>query len=201
MRNVVWVVAVTFALLTTLPACSQAEPPDGPVVLVSTSMGDMKIGLYEKKAPITVKNFLAYVNDGFYDGTIFHRVIAGFMIQGGGFTAKMEQKETKPAIKNEAENGISNEEGTVAMARTNVVDSATSQFFINVKNNPFLDHQDEAQFGYCVFGKVVEGLDVVRKIEGVQTGRQGTHSDVPLEPIVITSVKVVSADKKAGATD
>lgn len=197
MRNVVWVVAITFAVLTTLPACSQAEPPDGPVVLVSTSMGDIKIGLYEKKAPISVKNFLAYANEGFYDGTIFHRVIPGFMIQGGGFTEKMEQKEVKPPIKNEAENGISNEEGTVAMARTNVVDSATSQFFISVKNNPFLDHQSKAQFGYCVFGKVVEGLDIVHKIEGVQTGRRNMYSDVPLEPVVIKSVKLVSADNSA----
>ena len=201
MRNVVRVVAVTFVLLTSLPACSQAEPPDGPVVLLSTSMGDIKIGLYEKKAPITVKNFLDYVNDGFYDGTIFHRVITGFMIQGGGFTEKMEQKETKPAIKNEAENGLSNEEGTVAMARTNVVDSATSQFFINVKNNPFLNHQDQAQFGYCVFGRVIEGLDIVHKIETVQTGRQGGHSDVPLEPVVIKSAKVVAAEKKAEAQE
>lgn len=164
------------------------------MVLMSTSMGNIKIELYEKDAPETVKNFLTYVNDKFYDGTIFHRVIPGFMIQGGGFTATMEQKPTKPPIKNEAGNGLKNDTGTIAMARTSVPDSATSQFFINVKDNDFLN-RDKAQdgVGYAVFGKVIEGMDVVRKIEQVPTGRRGMHADVPLEPVVIQSVTVIAA--------
>lgn len=164
------------------------------MVLLSTSLGDIKIDLYDKEAPETVSNFLGYVNDGFFDGTIFHRVIAGFMIQGGGFTPDMQQKSTKPPIKNEAANGLKNELGTIAMARTNVVDSATSQFFINVKDNDFLNHQGQANFGYCVFGKVVEGLDVVHQIEAVATGRSGMHDDVPVTPVVIQSAKEVAAE-------
>ena len=164
------------------------------MVLLSTSLGEIKIELYDKEAPETVSNFLGYVNDGFFDGTIFHRVIAGFMIQGGGFTSDMQQKSTKPPIKNEAANGLKNELGTLAMARTNVVDSATSQFFINVKDNDFLNHQGQANFGYCVFGKVVEGLDVVRQIEAVATGRSGMHDDVPVTPVVIQSAKEVAAE-------
>ncbi len=164
------------------------------MVLLSTSLGEIKIDLYDKEAPETVSNFLGYVNDGFFDGTIFHRVIAGFMIQGGGFTPDMQQKSTKPPIKNEAANGLKNELGTLAMARTNVVDSATSQFFINVKDNDFLNHQGQANFGYCVFGKVVEGLDVVHQIEAVATGRSGMHDDVPVTPVVIQSAKEVAAE-------
>lgn len=164
------------------------------MVLLSTSLGEIKIELYDKEAPETVSNFLGYVNDGFFDGTIFHRVIAGFMIQGGGFTSDMQQKSTKPPIKNEAANGLKNELGTLAMARTNVVDSATSQFFINVKDNDFLNHQGQANFGYCVFGKVVEGLDVVHQIEAVATGRSGMHDDVPVTPVVIQSAKEVAAE-------
>jgi len=154
-------------------------------------MGDIKVELYEKEAPETVKNFLSYVTDGFFDGTIFHRVIPGFMVQGGGFTPDMEQKGTKAQIKNEAANGLKNDNGTLAMARTNVVDSATSQFFINVKDNDFLNHQGQANFGYCVFGKVTEGLDIVQQIEGVATGRKGMNDDVPLEPVFINSATVV----------
>ena len=161
------------------------------MVLLSTSMGDIKVELYEKEAPETVKNFLSYVTDGFFDGTIFHRVIPGFMVQGGGFTPDMEQKGTKAQIKNEAANGLKNDNGTLAMARTNVVDSATSQFFINVKDNDFLNHQGQANFGYCVFGKVTEGLDIVQQIEGVATGRKGMNDDVPLEPVFINSATVV----------
>lgn len=164
---------------------------------MSTSLGDIKIELYEKEAPESVKNFLAYVNDKFYDGTIFHRVIAGFMLQGGGFTENMEQKPIKPPIKNEGGNGLKNDTYTLAMARTSVPDSATSQFFINVKNNDFLN-RDKSQdgVGYAVFGKVIDGTDVVKKIEQVQTGRKGTYSDVPVQPVVIKSVTVVSAAKK-----
>jgi peptidyl-prolyl cis-trans isomerase A (cyclophilin A) len=144
-----------------------------------------------------VKNFLAYVNDKFYDGTIFHRVIGGFMIQGGGFTENMDQKPTKPPIKNEGGNGLKNDTYTLAMARTSVPDSATSQFFINVKNNDFLNRANAQDgVGYTVFGKVIDGTDVVKKIEQVQTGRKGMYSDVPVQPVVIKSVTVVSDAKK-----
>ena len=158
----------------------------GPMVLISTSSGDIKLELYEKKAPITVANFLSYASDGFYDGTIFHRVINNFMIQGGGFTADMSQKPTKPPIKNEADNGLKNERGTIAMARTAVVDSATSQFFINHKDNAFLDN-GARDFGYAVFGKVVDGMEVVDKIAAVRT----KAGDVPVETVTIVSVKKV----------
>lgn len=195
MWSVSHLIAVVVAFLITLPGCSRAdsESKGGPVVLMSTSMGDIKIELYEKEAPETVTNFLAYVNDKSYDGTIFHRVIPGFMIQGGGFTEAMQQKPTKPPIKNEAGNGLKNNTGTLAMARTSDPDSATAQFFINVKNNDFLN-REKAQdgVGYAVFGKVIEGMDVVKKIEQVQTGRKGMHSDVPVEAVVIKSVTVVS---------
>ncbi len=169
------------------------QSPKNPVVLMSTSLGDIRIELFADKAPITVKNFLDYVNDGFYDSLIFHRVIAGFMIQGGGFTKDMQQKRTKAAIKNEAANGLKNGTGTLAMARTNVVDSATAQFFINVADNDFLNHRAATAegFGYAVFGQVREGMEVVRKIEGVKTGNRGMHQDVPLESVVIQSARVV----------
>jgi cyclophilin family peptidyl-prolyl cis-trans isomerase len=184
--------AATALATLTLASTARAEGKN-PMVLMSTSLGDVKIELDAEKAPITVQNFLAYVNDKFYDGTIFHRVIPGFMIQGGGFDATMQQKPTKPPIKNEAGNGLKNLTGTLAMARTNVVDSATAQFFINAKDNAFLDHKNEtpAGFGYAVFGKVVDGMDVVRKIEQVQTANKGMHENVPVEPVVIKSVTVV----------
>ncbi len=166
-----------------------------PMVIVSTSVGDIKIELYSDKAPETVKNFMTYVNDKFYDGTIFHRVIPGFMIQGGGFTPDMSQKQTKPPVKNEANNGLKNETGTIAMARTSVVDSATSQFFINLTDNDFLNHGSR-DFGYAVFGKVVEGMDVVNKIAGVNTGSYGMHRDVPQEPVVVESIRVIEPGKK-----
>ncbi len=164
-----------------------------PMVLMSTSMGDIKIELYPDKAPITVENLLGYVRDGFYDGTIFHRVIPGFMVQGGGFTPDMNQKPTKAPIKNEADNRLKNDKGTIAMARTNVVDSATSQFFINQANNDFLNHSSR-DFGYTVFGKVVEGMDVVDSIAAARTGSVGMFQDVPEEAIVIKSVKVVGPE-------
>src|SRR3972149_11416321 len=142
---------------------------ENPVVLMETSLGNIKIELDQAKAPITVKNFLSYVDEKFYDGTIFHRVIGNFMIQGGGFTAEMQQKPVKAPIKNEAGNGLKNMTGTIAMARTNIVDSATAQFFINVVDNDFLNHQNTTSqgFGYAVFGKVIEGMDVVDKIKAV----------------------------------
>ena len=165
-----------------------AEGGDRPVVIFSTSMGDITIELLTEEAPITAKNFLDYVDAGFFDGTIFHRVIPGFVIQGGGFTADMNQKETRAPIKNEADNGVKNARGTLSMARTSDINSATSQFFINLKDNEFLDHGTR-DFGYAVFGKVVEGMDVVDKIAGVKTGDRGHHSDVPMEPIVTNTAR------------
>ncbi len=163
-----------------------------PVVTISTSMGDIRIELDVEKAPITTNNFLDYVKEGFYDGLIFHRVIPGFMIQGGGMDPQMKQKGTKAPIKNEAANGLKNKNGTIAMARTNVVDSATAQFFINVKDNDFLDHRGTSAdaYGYSVFGKVIGGMDVVQKIEKVKTRNSGMHQDVPADPIVIKSMSL-----------
>ncbi len=161
---------------------------DKPVVILSTSHGDIKVELNADKAPITVKNFLSYVDDEYYDDTIFHRVIPDFMIQGGGFTEDMKQKDTKAQIKNEADNGLKNDRGTLAMARTQVKDSATSQFFINLKDNDFLNHGDR-DFGYAVFAKVIDGMDVVDKIAKVKTGRKGGHGDVPAEAVVIKSIR------------
>ncbi len=161
-----------------------------PVVVMETSEGAIKIELWPDKAPATVANFLRYTDEGFYSGTIFHRVIANFMIQGGGFTSKMERKEPHDPIKNEARTDTKNLRGTIAMARTNVIDSASSQFFINTKDNPALDHRDNSStgFGYAVFGKVVEGMDVVDKIGGVQTTSVGPHSNVPAKPVLINKV-------------
>ncbi len=156
-----------------------------------TSMGNFTVELYADKAPITVANFLEYVDDGFYSDTIFHRVISGFMVQCGGFDTEMEEKENKrPPIKNEADNGLLNSRGTLSMARTSDINSATSQFFINVKDNAFLDH-GQRDFGYAVFAKVVDGMDVVDKIAAVKTGSAGFHDDVPLEPVIINEVKRV----------
>jgi cyclophilin family peptidyl-prolyl cis-trans isomerase len=163
-----------------------------PIVVIQTSKGTIKVELDKQKAPISVDNFVAYANEKFYDGTIFHRVIPTFMIQGGGFDKDMKQKSTKPPIKNEAGNGLQNKRGTIAMARTGVVDSATAQFFINVKDNDFLNHRDDSQqgYGYAVFGKVIEGMDVVDKIKDVKTGNKGGFQDVPVETVIIESVRV-----------
>lgn len=164
-----------------------------PVVLVKTSMGDIKIELYPEKAPATVENFLQYVNSGHYKGTIFHRVIPGFMVQGGGFTKDMKQKPTKAPVKIESDNGLKNERGTVAMARTSDPNSATSQFFINDQNNDFLNFKDKSPrgYGYAVFGKVIDGMPVVDKIVKVKTTSQGMHENVPVEPVEIVDVTVV----------
>lgn len=169
------------------------QPSANPVVALETTEGVIKIELWADKAPLTVKNFLTYVADGFYNGTVFHRVIDGFMIQGGGLDEKLKAKKTNPPIKNEASAELKNERGTVAMARTNMVDSATSQFFINVADNDFLNHKDKtpAGFGYAVFGKVIEGMDVVDKIKNVKTGSRGPHQDVPLQPVYINKAVVV----------
>lgn len=164
-----------------------------PKVLIETSMGNIKVELFKKEAPISVKNFLDYASEKFYEGTIFHRVIPNFVIQGGGFTPDMNMKHTRPSIKNEAANALSNQRGTLSMARTQVVDSATSQFYINLKDNKLLDHRDDTPggFGYCVFGRVVEGMDVVDKIAGVQTSTKGRYSNVPVTPVLINSVRVI----------
>nr|WP_211259930.1 peptidylprolyl isomerase [Waddlia chondrophila] len=164
-------------------------------VKLQTSLGDITLELYPDKAPVTVKNFLQYVDSGHYDGTIFHRVIDGFMIQGGGYTENLTQKPTKEPIANEANNGLKNKRGTIAMARTNVVDSATSQFFINVVDNSFLDFKGEnpREFGYCVFGKVTDGMDVVDQIKSVDTQSQGPYQDLPVKPVKIVKAKTVSA--------
>lgn len=164
---------------------------ENPVVVVETSEGAIKIELWQNQAPVTVRNFLRYVDEGFYDGTIFHRVISDFMIQGGGLTPDMKTKKTRDPIKNEAKPELKNEQGTIAMARTNLVNSATAQFFINLEDNDFLDHKSKTPdgFGYAVFGKVIEGMDVVDKIKSVETTSFGQFQDVPASPVVIQSVK------------
>ncbi|CAI1679029.1 Peptidyl-prolyl cis-trans isomerase B [Serratia quinivorans] len=162
------------------------------MVTFHTNHGDIVIKTFADKAPVTVENFLNYCREGFYNNTIFHRVINGFMVQGGGFEPGMTQKDTKATIKNEANNGLKNTIGTLAMARTNDPHSATAQFFINVADNDFLNFRCEnAQgWGYCVFAEVVEGMDVVNKIKAVKTGRSGMHQDVPVEDVIVTSVTV-----------
>ncbi len=162
------------------------------MVKLETSMGNIVIELNEQAAPVTVKNFLGYVEEGFFDGTIFHRVIPGFMIQGGGFTTEMEQKETREPIINEAANGLKNDRGTIAMARTNDPDSATCQFFINHRDNGALNYVENGNPGYTVFGKVSEGMDVVDAIASVVTTTRKGYNDVPVEPVVIKSARVVS---------
>ena len=162
------------------------------MVKLQTTMGDILIELNEKAAPVTVRNFLDYVEDGFFDGKIFHRVIPNFMIQGGGFTAEMTQDKTRDPIANEAENGLKNERGTIAMARTSNPNSATAQFFINHRDNDFLNYAGGANPGYAVFGKTVEGMDVVDAIATVETATRNGMDDVPVEPVVITSATIVS---------
>jgi cyclophilin family peptidyl-prolyl cis-trans isomerase len=178
------------------PSPTPAATAARPVVALETSLGTVKIALDRDKAPISVENFLQYVRSGHYDGTIFHRVIPNFMIQAGGFDANMKQKATKPPIKNEAKNGLKNRRGTVAMARTNDPDSATSQFFINVKDNTMLDY-GMRNAGYAVFGEVVEGMDVVDRIVAVPTTTRAPHADVPRMPVLIKSAREVGGPKPA----
>ncbi len=188
------VITLCFVVLAVLSASGARAA--NPVVVMETNMGTLKIELFEDKAPGTVKNFLQYVADKHYDGLIFHRVIEDFMIQGGGFEPGMKEKKTREPIKNESSNGLSNARGTLAMARTNVADSATSQFFINTKDNTFLDRaQARDKVGYCVFGRVIEGMSVVDKIRVVKTGNKKGFDDVPDEDVVIKSVKLEKADK------
>lgn len=188
--------AVAGVLLCALAAQAEGETAapaakENPVVILTTSKGTIEIELDTENAPISVENFLAYVDSGHFDGTIFHRVIPGFMVQGGGFTSDMKQKDTLPPIKNEATNGLKNKRGTLSMARTSVVDSATSQFFINVADNTSLDHTkpNPRGYGYAVFATVTSGMDVVDAIVGVPTHNKGGHGDVPKESITIESAK------------
>ena len=163
------------------------------MIRFETTLGNFTIELYEDKAPVSAENFLKYVDEGFFDGTVFHRIVPGFVIQGGGFTEDMTQKKNHPPIKNEADNGVKNTRGTLSMARTNDINSATSQFFVNLKDNDFLDHT-RGNFGYAVFGKVTEGMDVIDKIAAVKTGRRRGFEDVSLDAVIMTSVR--RAEKK-----
>jgi len=186
-------VLMMLGLIITTGSAARAEKRSHPLVKLETSMGDITLELYPDKAPATVANFLQYVKDGFYNGTIFHRVIGTFMIQGGGFDAQMQQKPTRAPIKNEADNGLKNDKYTIAMARTNIPDSATAQFFINVADNTPLNHTAKTPqgWGYAVFGKVIKGQDVVDKIKAAPTTTKGMHQDVPVTPVVINKAVVV----------
>ena len=192
MKKFLWIVLMLS--LCAGPAFAQEAGKGNPTVLIKTSKGVIEAVLFKDKAPITVDNFMKYVDSAFYTGTIFHRVISGFMIQGGGFDRYFTQKPTRPPIKNEAANGLKNERGTLAMARTPAVDSATAQFFINLKNNTMLDHGSR-DYGYAVFGKVTKGMEVVDAIASVQTGPQGPFdSDVPRTAVIIESIRVKQAN-------
>jgi cyclophilin family peptidyl-prolyl cis-trans isomerase len=188
-----WAFRAAALILTTACVAGLAEDAKkNPVYVLDTSLGAITVELNAEKAPITVKNFEEYAKAKHYDGLIFHRVIPGFMIQGGGFTPEMKQKDTRAPIKNEAGNGLKNARGTIAMARTSVVDSATSQFFINVEDNAALNHQDDSRqgFGYAVFGKVIAGMDVVDKIVNTPTETKGPYENVPVKVVLIKSVKL-----------
>ena len=186
------------ALIALPVAASQVSAEQAShTVRLETNHGNMTLELYHDKAPKTVENFLGYVKDGFYNGTIFHRVIEDFMIQGGGFSKDMEEKETKEPITNEADNGLKNEKGTIAMARTSIPHSATAQFFINTVDNPYLNHTKKSSrgWGYCVFAKVVEGMDTVASIASVSTARKGGNGDVPVTPVIIERAVLVEKNK------
>lgn len=186
-----WILGLAATAWAQEPALTQAtsaEKEQNPMVTIKTSHGDIMVELNNEKSPVTVENFLKYVDDGHYAGTIFHRVIEGFMIQGGGFAKDFAQKQTREPIVNEAKNGLKNARGTLAMARTSDPNSATAQFFINVVDNAGLDHPNPDGHGYAVFGKVTEGMDVVDKIRAVPTGMHGQHRDVPREPVEILSI-------------
>lgn len=192
MKKIIMLVAL-LSLFAIGAAPAGAAGKADPVVKLETSMGDIVIRLNERKAPITCANFIQYVKSGHYDGTVFHRVIKDFMIQGGGFTENMKEKQTHAPIRNEANNGLKNEKYTIAMARTPDPHSASSQFFINTRNNNFLDYKSEKnnEWGYAVFGKVIQGQKVVDKIEAVETGRRAGHEDVPTAPVIIKKAVVV----------
>lgn len=181
----------------TVPAQTVAPTPapGNPVAVITTTLGEITVELFKDKAPVSVDNFLAYVSSGFYSGTTFHRIVPGYVVQGGGFNAAMEEKPTRPPILNEATNGLSNARGTLAMARTRALRSATSQFYINLADNRKLDHRSYSpdEFGYAVFGRVLSGMEVVDRIAAVKTGSFGQHDDVPAEPVVIKAVTVRNA--------
>jgi peptidyl-prolyl cis-trans isomerase A (cyclophilin A) len=162
------------------------------MIRFETTLGDFTVEFFEKEAPLSVANFLRYIDDGFFDGTIFHRIVPGFVIQGGGFTEDMTQKKTHPTVKNEADNGLKNARGSLSMARTNDINSATSQFFVNLKDNDFLDHS-RGNFGYAVFARVAEGMDVIDKIAAVETGRRRGFDDVPVAAVIMKSVRRMPA--------
>lgn len=188
MVRVLWAVLLSVGL-----SCVAMAEETKPRVLLETSLGSITLELDQQKAPVSVGNFIQYVNDGFYDGTIFHRVIDRFMIQGGGFSKGMNQKSTRAPIKNEGGNGLMNQRGTIAMARTSRPDSATSQFFINLKDNDFLNREDPRSdgVGYAVFGQVVEGMEVVDKIRTVATGVKKGHRDVPVEDVLLIKASII----------
>jgi cyclophilin family peptidyl-prolyl cis-trans isomerase len=194
MGMIIRLTVITLALVFAASSEGAAveEKKVNPSVIIETSMGNITVELYQDKAPKTVANFLEYVKTGYFKGTIFHRVIKGFMIQGGGLSADMKNKPTQSPIENEATNGLKNVRGTIAMARTAEIHSATSQFFINTVDNSFLDHRSKSpdKFGYCVFGKVTSGMDVVDKLEGVQTETKGMYQNVPTKPILITDARL-----------
>jgi cyclophilin family peptidyl-prolyl cis-trans isomerase len=192
------IIGTALLIYTGILATSIASQDENTMVILKTSMGNIKLELYADKAPATVENFLKYVDDGFYKGTIFHRVIDSFMIQGGGFDSEMSKKKTRAPIKNEADNGLKNERGTIAMARTMIPDSATAQFFINTVDNRNLDFKNHSRrgIGYCVFGRVVEGMDVVDKIRAVKTGSTHGMRDVPQTAVVIKEAARVAKTAK-----
>ena len=188
MKNIIKYLVITAVII--LNNGANAEMTTNTKIIIKTTSGDIKIELYDDKAPITSENFIKYIESGYFTDTIFHRVIKDFMIQGGGFTTEMSEKDSMPSIQNEASNGVSNERGTIAMARTPDPHSASSQFFINLKDNNFLDFTAETPqgWGYCAFGKVFEGMDILDKIALVDTGSYGAHQDVPKEPITINEI-------------
>jgi peptidyl-prolyl cis-trans isomerase A (cyclophilin A) len=202
LATVLAIAALIVSLSSAGPLWAQEKAQEksaNPMVLFKTTLGSFKVELYPTEAPITVKNFLDYVDKKFYDGTTFHRIVPGFVIQGGGFDKAMMKKATSPPIKNEANNGLKNLKGTLSMARTPEINSATSQFFVNLVNNATLDHTGDApaQYGYAVFGKVVQGFDVIEKIAAVKTVTKGQYQGVPASPVVILSVTRISAEKEA----
>jgi len=195
-KNAIFIIVASIVLLTSFSGCTESDSTTsnetGEIVYatIQTNYGNMTFELYPDKAPITVENFKKYAETGFFDGTIFHRVIKGFMVQGGGFTKDGIQKETFAPIKNEADNGLSNKRGTIAMARTNIVDSATSQFFINTVDNSYLDYQNDQNYGYAVFGELTDGFDVLDKIENVATANNGQYQNWPVEDVIIEKVTI-----------